>query len=122
MLLARPGWGRRPVPTRARLVECEPCCTVLTVIDGHLAPIGNAAAESGLPLDHEGRLDALLNLYHRHADLWELGGDTAAIELAHDTVVEAMLTTSPDDVPRAELLKAFAHAAVTLLRPDRLSR
>ncbi|WP_327313122.1 CHAT domain-containing protein [Streptomyces sp. NBC_01235] len=68
----------------------------------------------GLPLDHEGRLDALLDLYHRHNDLWELGGDTAAIGLAYDTVSEAMLTTSPDDARRAELLEALAHAAKTM--------
>lgn len=68
----------------------------------------------GLPLDHEGRLDALLNLYHAHDDLWKLGGDTAAIGLACDAVSEAMLTTSPDDADRAELLKALAHAASTV--------
>ncbi|MFF7163173.1 CHAT domain-containing protein [Streptomyces sp. NPDC008086] len=68
----------------------------------------------GLPLDHEDRPAALLDLYHRHLDLWELGGDTAAIGLAYDTVLEAMLTTPPDDAHRAELLKALAHAAATV--------
>ncbi|WP_406326783.1 CHAT domain-containing protein [Streptomyces sp. NBC_00203] len=68
----------------------------------------------GLPLDHEDRLDVLLDLYDRHTDLWELGGDTAAIGLACDTVFEAMLTTSPGDARRAELLEALAHAAKTL--------
>jgi hypothetical protein len=68
----------------------------------------------GLPLDHEDRPAALLDLYHRHMDLWELGGDTAAIGLAYDTVFEAMLTTSPDDARRAEMLKALAHAAATI--------
>ncbi|MEY9995424.1 hypothetical protein ABIE67_007456 [Streptomyces sp. V4I8] len=67
----------------------------------------------GLPLDHEDRSGALLDLYHQHIDLWELGGDTEAIGLAYDTVFEAMLTTSPD-ARRAELLKALAHAAATI--------
>ncbi|WP_438493973.1 CHAT domain-containing protein [Streptomyces asiaticus] len=68
----------------------------------------------GLPLDHEGRLDALLDLYNQHMELWELGGDTEAIELAFDTVYEAMRTTPPDHGRRAELLEALAHAAKTL--------
>ncbi|MCT2587921.1 CHAT domain-containing protein [Actinophytocola gossypii] len=68
----------------------------------------------GLPLDHEGRLDALLGLYRAHNDLWELGGDDTAIWLAYDTVSEAMVTTPPADARRAELLTALAHAATTV--------
>ncbi|MEU4344587.1 CHAT domain-containing protein [Nocardia sp. NPDC023852] len=67
----------------------------------------------GLPLDHDGRLDALLDLYHTHNDLWEIGGDTDAIALAYDTVTEALLTTSPDNAGRAELLEALANSATT---------
>ncbi|MFD0735003.1 CHAT domain-containing protein [Planotetraspora mira] len=68
----------------------------------------------GLPLDHEGRLDALLDLYHTHDDLWELGGDTTAIGLAYDAVTEALLTTSPDDAGRAKLQAAIANATSTI--------
>ncbi|MEV4020794.1 CHAT domain-containing protein [Nonomuraea angiospora] len=65
----------------------------------------------GLPLDHEGRLDALVDLYHAHNSLWELAGDTEAIGLAYDAVTEALLTTSPDDAGKVQLLEALAHAA-----------
>ncbi|MBF6336503.1 CHAT domain-containing protein [Nocardia abscessus] len=67
----------------------------------------------GLPLDHDGRLDALLDLYDAHNDLWEIGGDTEAITLAYDTVTEALLTTAPDDAHRAALLHALANSATT---------
>ncbi|RSM44605.1 CHAT domain-containing protein [Amycolatopsis balhimycina DSM 5908] len=67
----------------------------------------------GLPLDHEGRLDALMDLYRGHSDLWVLGGDHAAIGLAYDTVTEAQLTTSPGDAGKARLHRALAHAAST---------
>ena len=68
----------------------------------------------GLPLDHEGRLDELLDLYRQHTALWEFGGDTEAIELAFDTAYEATFITSPDHACRAEVLEAFSHAAATL--------
>ncbi|MEV6824112.1 CHAT domain-containing protein [Amycolatopsis sp. NPDC051102] len=68
----------------------------------------------GLPLDHEDRLDALLDLYSRHVDLWELGGDDAAIGLAYDAVTEALYTTLPDDAGKARLQKALSHAASTV--------
>ncbi|WP_405589834.1 CHAT domain-containing protein [Streptomyces sp. NBC_01190] len=68
----------------------------------------------GLPLDHEGRPDALLDLYHQHMELWEVGGDTEAGGLAFDTAYEAMLTTSPEHARRAELLEAFAYAATAI--------
>jgi CHAT domain-containing protein len=67
----------------------------------------------GLPLDHDGRPAALLDLYYAHNDLWDIGGDTDAIALAYDAVTEALLTTSPDDALRARLLKALAHCATT---------
>lgn len=68
----------------------------------------------GLPLDHEDRLEALLDLYGRHVDLWELGGDDAAIGLAYDAVTEALYTTSPDDAGKARLQRALSHAASTV--------
>ncbi|MEU7768683.1 CHAT domain-containing protein [Nocardia sp. NPDC049190] len=70
----------------------------------------------GLPLDHDGRPAALLDLYHAHSDLGEIGGDTEASMLAYDTVIEALLTTSPDDAGRARLLNALANSATTAAR------
>ncbi|WP_194828053.1 CHAT domain-containing protein [Nocardia sp. XZ_19_231] len=67
----------------------------------------------GLPLDHDDRPAALLDLYYAHTDLWDIGGDTDAITLAYDAVTEALLITSPDDAIRAQLLKALAHCATT---------
>ncbi|HWD04822.1 MAG TPA: CHAT domain-containing protein [Amycolatopsis sp.] len=65
----------------------------------------------GLPLDHEDRFDALLDLYGTNVDLWEIGGDDEAVGLACDAVSEAQMTTTPDDRGRTRLLKAAAHAA-----------
>ncbi|MDT7789243.1 MAG: hypothetical protein QOF58_7662 [Pseudonocardiales bacterium] len=65
----------------------------------------------GLPLDHEGRMEALLDLYHANMDLWEIAGDTDAATFAYDAAIEALVTTSPDDLGRARLLRAFSHSA-----------
>lgn len=71
---------------------------------------------TGLPLYHQDRPAALLDLYFAHCDMWEIGGEPDAAALAHDTAAEALLTMSPDDPLRGRLLVAFSHSGMSLAK------